>query len=70
MQLILVNARDLAKRLDVSYDTILTWARRGKLPHIRDGRGRYLFNLTTVLEAIRQKSSDARHKAAAKDGAT
>ena len=66
---IFVDARDLAERLGVRYDTVLTWVRRGKLPHIRDGRGRYLFNLTTVLEAIRQKSSDARHKAAAKDGA-
>ncbi len=51
---IFVDARDLAERLGVRYDTILTWVRRGKLPHIRDGRGRYLFNLNTVLETLRQ----------------
>jgi excisionase family DNA binding protein len=53
---IFVDARDLAGRLDVGYDTVLAWARRGKIPHIRDGRNRLLFNLDTVLESLRQKS--------------
>ncbi|HKM56768.1 MAG TPA: helix-turn-helix domain-containing protein [Isosphaeraceae bacterium] len=61
---IFVDARELAERLGVRYNTVLTWVRRGKLPHIRDGRGRYLFNLNTVLEALRQKSLDARQTAA------
>jgi excisionase family DNA binding protein len=65
---IFVDARELAERLDVSYDTVLTWVRRGKIPHIRDGRGRLLFNLNTVLDTLRQKSLDARHAAAGKDG--
>jgi len=65
---IFVDARDLAERLGVRYDTVLTWVRRGKLPHIRKGRGRYLFNLNTVLETLRQKSLDARHEAAERDG--
>jgi len=52
---IFVDARDLAERLGVRYDTVLTWVRRGKIPHIRDGRRRLLFNLNTVLEALRQK---------------
>jgi len=60
---IIVNARDLAERLEVRYETVLTWVRRGKLPHIRDGCGRYLFNLNTVLETLRQKSLDARRAA-------
>jgi excisionase family DNA binding protein len=64
---IFVDARDLAERLGVRYDTVLTWVRRGKLPHIRDGRGRYLFNLNTVLETLRQKSLDARHEAAGRE---
>jgi excisionase family DNA binding protein len=51
-----IDARNLAGRLDVGYDTVLTWVRRGKIPHIRDGRGRLLFNLNTVLEALRQES--------------
>jgi len=52
---IFVDARDLAERLGVRYDTVLTWVRRGKIPHIRDGRRRLLFNLNTVLEVLRQK---------------
>jgi excisionase family DNA binding protein len=52
---IFVDARDLAERLGVRYDTVLTWVRSGKIPHVRDGRRRLLFNLNTVLEALRQK---------------
>jgi excisionase family DNA binding protein len=52
---IFVDARDLAERLDVSYDTVLTWVRRGKIPHVRDGRGRLMFNLNSVIEALREK---------------
>jgi excisionase family DNA binding protein len=53
---IFVDARDLAERLNVSYDTVLTCARRRKVPHVRDGRNRLLFNLNTVLEALRPKA--------------
>jgi excisionase family DNA binding protein len=52
---IFVDARDLAERLDVSYDTVLTWVRRRKTPHVRDGRGRLMFNLNSVVEALRAK---------------
>jgi excisionase family DNA binding protein len=53
MASLFVDARKLAKRLDVSYATILTWTRRGRIPHVRDGRGRLLYNLTSVLDALR-----------------
>jgi excisionase family DNA binding protein len=52
---IFLDARDLAERLDVTYDTVLTWVRRAKIPHVRDGRGRLMFNLDSVIEALRQK---------------
>jgi excisionase family DNA binding protein len=52
---IFVDARDLAERLDVGYDTVLTWVRRGKIPHVRDGRNRLMFNLNSVIEALRLK---------------
>jgi excisionase family DNA binding protein len=52
---IFVDARNLAERLDVGYDTVLTWVRRGKIPHVRDGRGRLMFNLNSVIEALRGK---------------
>lgn len=53
---IFVDARGLAERLDVGYDTVLTWVRRGKIPHIRDGRNRLMFNLNSVIESLREKS--------------
>jgi excisionase family DNA binding protein len=49
---VFVDARALADRLDVSYETVLTWVRRGKIPHIRDGRRRLMFNLDSVLAAL------------------
>jgi excisionase family DNA binding protein len=52
---IFTDARDLAERLDVTYDTVLSWVRRGKIPHLRDGRNRLMFNLDSVIEALRQK---------------
>jgi excisionase family DNA binding protein len=61
---IICDARDLAERLDVSYDTVLTWVRRGKIPHVRDGRRRILFNLNAVLEALRQGRQNAPQTAA------
>jgi excisionase family DNA binding protein len=65
---VFVDAHALAERLDVGYDTVLTWVRRGKIPHVRDGRGRLLFNLNSVLEALRQKPRDARHEPAGREG--
>jgi excisionase family DNA binding protein len=64
---IFVDARDLAERLDVGYDTVLGWVRRGRIPHVRDGRGRLLFNLNTVLETLRQKPQHSRHEAAGQE---
>jgi excisionase family DNA binding protein len=64
---IFVDARDLAERLDVRYDTVLGWVRRGRIPHVRDGRGRLLFNLNAVLEALRHKRLQPRHEAAGRE---
>jgi excisionase family DNA binding protein len=50
---VFVDAYGLADRLDVSYNTVLTWVRHGKIPHVRDGRNRLLFNLDSVLDALR-----------------
>jgi excisionase family DNA binding protein len=52
---VFVDARVLADRLDVSYETVLSWVRRGKIPHVRDGRRRLLFNLDSVLAALRDE---------------
>ena len=65
---IFVDARDLSERLDVSYDTVLTWVRRGKIPHVRDGRGRLTFNLNSVIESLCQKPRDDPQTTRAKGG--
>lgn len=57
---ILLTARELAARLDVRYDTVLGWARRDEIPSIRDGRNRRLFNLDSVLNALRPVSGSDR----------
>ena len=66
---IFVDARDLSERLDVRYDTVLTWVRRGKIPHVRDRRGRLTFNLNSVIESLRQKLQDDPQTTQAQGGA-
>jgi excisionase family DNA binding protein len=61
---VFVDTRELAERLGVSYPTLLEWVRRGKIPHVRDGRRRLLFNLTAVLDALRQKPPKPRQEPA------
>ena len=55
---VFVDAKEMATRLDVAYSTLLTWVRRGKIPHVRDGRGRLLFNLDSVLTSLRAIQRD------------
>jgi len=64
---IFVDAHDLAERLGVRYDTVLSWVRRGKIPHVRDGRRRILFNLNAVLETLRQGPPKVRQTAAGRE---
>ncbi len=54
---IVLSAPELADRLDVSYESILNWARKGSIPSIRDGRNRLIFNLDAVLNALRNTGS-------------
>ena len=56
---VFVDARTLADRLDVGYGTVLTWVRRGRIPHVRNGRGRYLFNLESVTRALLEADASA-----------
>jgi excisionase family DNA binding protein len=48
-----LTARELARELEVSYETILAWSRHGVIPSLRDGRHRLLFNLDSVLTTLR-----------------
>ena len=61
---VFVDTRELAERLGVKYNTVLSWVRHGKIPAIRDGRGQYMFNLRSVAKALCYDSATARRKAA------
>ena len=52
MPLILLDARELADRLEVTPGTIYDWERLGRIPSIRTGR-RVMFNLDSVIRALR-----------------
>lgn len=47
-----LSTRELAAKLDVSYDDVLSWTRRGLIPSIKSG-GSYYYKLDKVLKAIR-----------------
>jgi excisionase family DNA binding protein len=53
----LLTPRELGERLNVSYESILTWARREEIPSIKDSRNRRLFNLDAVLQALRSRAA-------------
>jgi excisionase family DNA binding protein len=61
------DARQLAERLGVRYDTVLGWVRSGKIPHLRDGRRRLLFNVNAVLDTLRQQPLDAHQMATGRE---
>ena len=54
----LLDAHQLAERLDDSYDNVLLWARRDVIPSIKVG-GRYYFDLKKVAIALNQRSTNA-----------
>ena len=63
---ILVDAKTLSERLGVSYQSLLTWTRRGKVPHLRNGRGQIYYNVDAVLDALRAPAVAPETEGAAK----
>ncbi len=57
MPLLIVDARELSKRLGIGYGTVLDWHRNGKIPGMRTSRGKILFNLDAVLDSLSRDSS-------------
>jgi excisionase family DNA binding protein len=53
MPLVLLDGHELADRLGVKQADVMRWARVGKVPSIKTGCGRVLFNLDQVVEALR-----------------
>jgi excisionase family DNA binding protein len=56
---ILLDGRELADRLGVSYAEVMSWHRRGWIPSVKTGSGRVLFNLDRVVEALRDRQRKA-----------
>ena len=52
MPLVLLDGRELADRLGESYANLMRWSRTGKIPSIKTGRGRVVFNLDEVVNAL------------------
>ena len=63
MPIELLNAREIAGRLEVKPATIYEWERLGKIPSVRCGR-RVVFNLGSVIDALRPPGSDKVRRAA------
>jgi excisionase family DNA binding protein len=53
---ILLDARELADRLEVTPGTVYDWERLGRIPSIRTGR-RVMFNLDSVIRALRASAA-------------
>jgi excisionase family DNA binding protein len=53
---ILLDARELAGRLEVTPGTVYDWERLGRIPSIRTGR-RVVFNLDSVIRALRSSTT-------------
>ena len=47
-----LDGRELADRIEERYETVMDWARTGRIPSIHTGR-RVMFNLDRVLDALR-----------------
>lgn len=48
---VLLDARQLADKLDATYEDVLRWARQGLIPSIKTGGKRY-FNLNQVAKRL------------------
>lgn len=55
---VLLDARQLAAKLDATYEEVLTWTRRGLIPVIK-ASGRNYYNLTQVARALNAQAEVA-----------
>lgn len=54
----LVSAKELAKRLHVTRDTVHDWRRRGLIPSLRAGRRTIRFDVAKVLETLSNRGNE------------
>jgi len=50
----MLDAKELASRIDASYPEILSWTRRGIIPSIKSS-GKYFYNLDQVVLALHER---------------
>ena len=55
----LLDCYGLAERLGVSANTVLKWARQGKIPAIRVSRKVVRFHYDSIVAALRKKATAA-----------
>jgi len=56
MSNVLLNTKDLSKKLGISYQGILKWVRDGKIPHVRLGTHTIRYNEEVINKWIIEKS--------------
>ena len=59
MTTLYLNANQLAARLGVRPETILTWRRRGWIPSIQGGKRPVLFDEQAVISALKTRADEA-----------
>lgn len=56
MSNVLLNTKDLSKKLGISYQGILKWVREGKIPHVRLGSHTIRYDEQVIDKWIAEKS--------------
>lgn len=56
MSNVLLNTKDLSKKLGISYQGILKWVRDGKIPHVRLGTHTIRYNEEVINKWLAEKS--------------
>ncbi len=54
----LVTSREVADRFGVTVETVQSWVRRGRIPHIRPSRRIVRFNMVDVERAITREAQE------------
>jgi predicted site-specific integrase-resolvase len=60
----ILNARELATVLHCSSDTVLAWARAGRIPRIKLAPNRIIFDVQEVLDALKATRGPKAHNPA------